>query len=202
MVDRWENRSEPRPGQGLLYWHILLGHDPDVQAIAATGRERLASFSGLHFTPQQWLHVTILVAGLAENFDASGIESMIEIAAGSLAGIRPVVVSLGRVLYHPEAIVLRVLPDGALYPVYAAVRDAARVVGGKDMAGEHHSWFPHITLAYSTSTQDARPIIDALGRRLPDCEVTIDRINLVIQDGPERIWNGRSIEELPFGGRA
>lgn len=198
MANRWENRSEPAPGQGVLYWHVLLGANPEVQAIAAAGRAKLVSFSGLHFTPKQYLHVTTLVAGPVDEFSDSGIKNMIEDATRLLSEIRPVTVRLDSVIYHPEAIVLRVRPDSVLDPIYAAVRAATGIASDRGQPTEHQLWSPHVTLAYSTSAQEAGPIIKALGLKLPVCEVVIDRINLVIQKGPERLWNWHSIAEIEF----
>ena len=63
MTDRWQDRAEPAPGEGLIYWHMLVGLDPDVLALATDVRRRLARFPGLHMTPLAWLHMTVLIAG-------------------------------------------------------------------------------------------------------------------------------------------
>lgn len=201
LVNRWADRSEPASGEEVLYWHILLGDSPAVQDIAALGQSKLASFPGLHFTPRRWLHMTVLAAGPVENFGSTGIESMTGTAAGLLAGIEPVAISLGSVLYHPEAIALGARPDMALDPVHSAMQTATRIARDKDYSGDDQPWRPHVTLAYSTSFQDARPIIDTLGRNLPAGEIIVDRINLVIQQGPERQWRWRSIAEIALKGR-
>jgi len=60
----------------------------------------------------------------------------------------------------------------------------------------HESWVPHVTLAYSTSIQPAAPIIASLGRKLPEHGISVDRVNLIIQEGAERLWNWRSIAEV------
>jgi hypothetical protein len=49
-------------------------------------------------------------------------------------------------------------------------------------------WRPHITICYSTSSQPAKPIIDALGTQLPGCDINIGALSLVIQHGPEGAW--------------
>jgi len=83
--------------------------------------------------------------------------------------------------------------------VLDAVRAATRLATGREGVVEHLPWTPHVTLAYSTSVQPAGPIIAALGRELPGCEATIDRVSLVSQVGPERLWNWRRVAEVPFG---
>jgi 2'-5' RNA ligase len=198
MVDRWQGRAEPSPGQGMLYWHILLGDSPQVRELASIARERLTCFSGLHFTPERWLHVTTLAVGLVEEFTEADAGNMVRRATGSLSDIPPVRIVLGKILYHPEAIALGMEPNGALDPVRDAVHSA--VMNGQEK--EHGSWVPHVTLAYSTSVQPAAPIIAALGRKLPEHGVSVDRVNLIRQEGPERLWNWRSVAEVSLGSSA
>jgi 2'-5' RNA ligase len=83
--------------------------------------------------------------------------------------------------------------------VLDAVQAATRTVTGRDGIMEYRPWTPHVTLAYSSAVQPAAPIIDALGRELPPCEVTIRTVDLVVQEGAERLWNWRSIAAVPVG---
>jgi 2'-5' RNA ligase len=195
MANRWESRAEPRPGQGKLYWHILFKGHPQVQAIASIGQEKLSGFPGLHFTPRQWLHITTFVPGLVTDFTSSGIVDMVDHARRLLAALPPITISLGRILYHPEAIVLKVEPYGALNPVFKAMRGATEMVMSGTKVGEQEPWVPHVTLAYSTADQPAGPIIAALGSELPPCEVTIRSVSLVVQEGAERLWNWHTLAE-------
>jgi 2'-5' RNA ligase len=176
----------------MLYWHILLGGSPQVRELASITRERLARFSGLHFTPTRWLHVTTLAVGLVEEFTEGDITNMVGRTRDSLSNIPPLSIVLGKILYHPEAIALRVEPTGVLDPVRDAVH--AAVMNGQEK--EHEPWVPHITLAYSTSIQPAAPIIATLGRKLPERGISVDRVSLIIQEGAERLWNWRSAAEV------
>jgi 2'-5' RNA ligase len=153
MVNRWESRAEPSAGQGKLYWQILFRDDSEVQALASMAQERLASFAGLHFTPRQWLHMTTLVVGLTEDFTATETSWMVAFAREQLADISPTVISFGKVLYHSEAIALRVRPDGALDPVRNALWQATRKAIGEERITDDRRWVPHVTVAYSTSVQ-------------------------------------------------
>lgn len=62
MIDRWRTRPDPAPDEAQLYWHILMRDQPQVCALAAIARQRLAAFSGLHFTPEHpWRpHITLV----------------------------------------------------------------------------------------------------------------------------------------------
>ncbi len=199
MVDRWQGRLEPGPGQGRLYWHVLFRDHPQVHALASIGHKQLASLPGLHLVPQQWLHMTALLVGKSDEFTTDQVEGMIAEGRRLLAETSPITVTLGRVLYHPQAIMLAVLPRDALQPLLDAVQAATCAGTGRDGLIEYGPWTPHVTLAYSSAAQPAAPIIEALGPELPSCEATIRTVDLVVQNGPERLWDWCSIAELALG---
>jgi 2'-5' RNA ligase len=191
LIDRWEHRADAPPGGGAVYWHVLLGNHPQVRELAREAQERLSGFAGLHMTPLQWLHITTLIAGTTDEISSDDLKKMLTNAELSLSQTPPITVSLGRVLYHPEAIVLEVQPDHALDPMLEAAKSATSAVTGENGVNgtPASSWMPHITLGYSTARQPAEPVISALGKRVPCCEITVDALSLVVQRGPERLWD-------------
>jgi 2'-5' RNA ligase len=190
MIDRWHDRAEPGPGEGLIYWHMLVGGDPDVIALAREAQRKLTPFTGLHMTPNAWLHITALIAGSASEISEEQIRQMAAIARKHLADTPPISVTVGKILYHREAIMLAVQPAEALLPVLDAAREATdQVTGTLARNGNELPWTPHITIAYSTSRQPAEPIITALGRSLPKRKIRIKELSLVNQRGPERKWD-------------
>jgi 2'-5' RNA ligase len=203
MRNRWESRPEPGPGQAQLYWHVLMRDQPQVCALAAVARQRLAAFAGLHATPERWLHLSVLSVGLAGGIPQASLEAMVGHARERLEPAAPVTATLGPVLYRPEAVALEVGPEGALDPVRAAILAAAAAAGlspsGPGPAGE--PWIPHVTVAYSTADQPDDPIIAALGRELPAGQITIDTVSLVAQHGPEREWAWQPLATVPLRAR-
>jgi 2'-5' RNA ligase len=200
MADRWQDRAEPAPGDGLIYWHMLVGTDPDVIALVREARRKIAPFDGLHMTPYAWLHITALIAGPASRIGTEQIRQMSKAAARLLADVPPVTVTLGKIRYHPEAIMLAVQPAEALAPVRNVVKAATcEVTGSSGGAGNKLPWSPHITIAYSTARQPAAPIIAALGRSLPERKVQISTVSVVNQQGPERSWDWHPEATIRFG---
>ena len=199
MADRWSDRAEPGSGEAQLYWHILMRDQPQVCALAAVARQRLSGFTGLHFTPERWLHLSVLRVGLTADLASGEIDAMVTQARQVLRQASPVTVTLGQVLYHPEAITLGVRPGDALDHVAQTVREAATSTTGSSTDVTASLWIPHVTVAYSTQDQTADPIIAALGHELPECPVTIDRIHLVAQHGAERAWNWQPITAITIG---
>ncbi len=169
---------------------MLIRDYPRVVDVARRAQQRLAGFDGLHMTPLRWLHVTMLLAGPAADFSSDKLRQMTQIAADLLATTPAAAVTLGQVLYHPEAIMLAVTPAETLTAIYDAARSTThQITGAHAPDGQPARWRPHVTICYSTSSQPAKPIIDALGTRLPGCDVDIDALSLVIQRGPERAWD-------------
>ena len=192
FTDRWGDRAARPSYQDAVCWHLLLGDKDAVRAAVAAAQRRLARFGGMHMTPVRWLHVTVLLAGSAAAIGEGDRNRMLARARVALGGVAPVTVRLGRVLYHPEGIALGVSSADALRPVLDAARTATRDVTGADGSAEDSAgWLPHMTIAYSTGEQPAAPVIAELGRTLPGCEVTIDQLSLVVQNGPEWLWDWR-----------
>jgi 2'-5' RNA ligase len=191
LINRWENgRDAVDPEHGVVYWHVLLGDVPQLRAAVQIARDRLKNFTGLHMTPLKWLHLTVLIAGPADQISRNAVDDMLAAARLSLSGVTPITIDLSRVFYHPEAIVLTAQPGQALMPIREAAQKATLAIRESNGMDEMLPlpWMPHVTLCYSTDVQPAEPIIAALGKELPSCKVTIDTLSLVIQQGPERLW--------------
>lgn len=188
------------PGQGQLFWHVLLGDDAEAQGIVRDAHERLAGLAGLDLVPLRFLHLTLFIAGRSHEIADEQVNVMAEEAAGQLARVGPIMVTLGRVFYHPEAIVLEARPAERLRPLLEAAKFATRAATGRDGVLAHEVGIPHVTVAYSNADGPAAPIIDALGTQLPEREVIIRSIHIVNQDGPETLWNWRPLAEVRLGG--
>lgn len=198
MEDHWRLHLQVDPGRARLMWLMLVGDDPPVAELARLGQARLAGLSGLDPVPQQWLHITTLVAGFTDQITADQVGVMAAEARELLAGTPPVTITLGRVLYHPRAVMLGAGPPGALDPVLRAARQATRAATGRD--GELYSepWIPHVTLAYSNAAGPAGPVIEALGRELPSRQAVVTTISLVSQ-APDQLWTWNPVAEVPIG---
>ncbi len=200
MINRWQDRAEPAPCEGLLYWHILVGDHPEAVAIARGAQTRLAPVGGLHMTPLKRQHMTAMIAGPADEISSDQIEQMAKTAERLLADTPPITVRLGKIVYHPEAIMLEARPGEALVPVLEAARRATQEVTGSFGRSAHQSqrWTPHITVCYSESRQPAGPIIAALGHEVPGSSIQISAVSIVIQQGPERRWDWHPAATVHF----
>jgi 2'-5' RNA ligase len=203
FTNRWGSGRGGLSYEDSVCWHLLLGSNAGVRAVVADAQQRLAHFGGVHMTPSRWLHVTVTHVGPADVITRDDMSEMLARARAALAGTPPIIVTLGRVLYHPEAIALVISPAGALSPVLTAAQAATREVIGNSASTEDSAsaWKPHLTVCYSTGEQPAAPVIAELGRAIPGCEVTVDRLSLVVQNGPEQLWDWQVAGTARLGGQ-
>ena len=199
LASHWWQRPGRAPGRDQYHWHVLFHDQPAVRELAAAAQERLAGLPALDAVPPPWLHLTTFVLGFVDEVDEASVEAMVGEARRLLAGVAPIPVRLGRVLYHPEAVTLAVEPLGALDPVLEAVQAAATLA-----RCEGHTatdlWVPHVSVAYSRGTGPAAPVIEALGTRLPEVAATMRSVSLVAQTQVGHSWQWRPVAEVPFAG--
>jgi 2'-5' RNA ligase len=194
----WWQRAGRRPGRLQYHWHILFRDQPSVHELAAAAQRKLADLPGLDLVPLQWLHLTTLVLGFADEVAQAAVDTMVTTAQQLLASTEPIPVRLGRVFYHAEAVVLLVEPVDALGPVLSAVEVAAREAGCHGHA-DTDPWRPHISIAYSNGIGPAAPAIGALGLRVPRTEITIRSVSLVAQAQVGHSWQWQPVAEVPLG---
>ena len=134
LPDHFTDRRQTRPGApdftDSVCWHLLLGDQEPVQAIAREAQQRLAGFTGLHMTPLRWLHATVLLVGRAADLTRADLDQMLTKTRLKLNGTPTASVTLGRVIYHPDGIVLPMTPASALAPIFEAAQAAALEVTG------------------------------------------------------------------------
>jgi len=198
MEDHW--RPEPGEDQdrARLMWFIRVGDYPAVAAMAEVAWTRLAGLHGLDLVPREWLHVTTLITGFADEITGDQVEDMTNHARRVLTGLVRPRIMLGRVLYHPRAVMLDAGPAGTLEPVLRAVQDATVAATGREGTLHRAPWMPHVTLAYGSAMRPAGPVIDALGKSVPGGEVAISAISLVSQK-PKQMFKWDLIATVPVG---
>ena len=104
-------------------WLMRVGDTQQVAELARFGQARLAGLAGLDMVSREWLHMTTLIAGFADEISSGQVEAMADQVRRLLAGTPPITVILGRVLYHPRAVMLAAQPPSALEPVLHAVQE-------------------------------------------------------------------------------
>lgn len=198
MADHWWQRPGRYPGRMFYEWHLAFHDQPEVIELAKLAQDRLRGLDGLDLIEPHLLHLTTYIAGFADEISDSMISTMTADARARLASVPPIPVTIRRIGYHPEAVTLLVEPAEALYPVLDVVRDATDAAGCRGHI-DIDPWFPHISVADSHATGPAAPIIETLGRSLPETQVTIRSISLVSQTQVGRSWQWQPMAEVFLG---
>ena len=50
-------------------WLMRVGANPQVVELVRPGQARLAGLAGLDLVPREWLHITTLIAGFADEIE-------------------------------------------------------------------------------------------------------------------------------------
>ncbi|WP_198168207.1 2'-5' RNA ligase family protein [Herbidospora yilanensis] len=198
MVNRWERRKTYTAGKGQLYWHMLLSGNTQIDRLTSEAHRRISGISGLDLTPHKYVHLTLLFCGPADEFTVEQTQVMASNATSAFASMTPITLAFERVLYHPEAIAIEAHPASRLEPLITALQEVTFSASGK-RGVLAQPWIPHVTVAYSAADMPAAPIIEALGKSLPEAIVTVGNVSLVFQEGSEDAWNWHELAHIRLG---
>jgi 2'-5' RNA ligase len=198
FVDRWRAREDLPPDDGVVYWHVLMNQAPDIRAGAIEAQRTLAGFPGLHLTPRAWLHMTIMPICRIHELTPTDSAALVAAARERLAAVPAIEIETSQLLYHPEAVVLRLRPGRDLAGLAEAVGEATAATLSSWTPNGHLAdpWIPHVTIAYSTTDKPAPPIVAAAGHHIRLRRAVVSEVTLVEQWGPERSWDWRVVDTV------
>jgi hypothetical protein len=94
MEDHWAAQPGVDPDRAQLMWFMRFGHDPRVTGLARVAQDKLAGLDGLDLVPAEWLHMTTLITGYADEITDRQVQVMTGRARELLAATPPVAVTL------------------------------------------------------------------------------------------------------------
>jgi hypothetical protein len=200
MRDHWWWRPGVRPGRHVVVWHILVGGQPAVHALAGRCQEQLAGLPGLDLVPTGWLHMTTQVVGFADEISGAEIDAMTAAAGSRLRVLDPVTVELRPVLFHDEGVALGIRPPHALDRVRAGIREAIAEHITVHQLADEPEWTPHLSVAYSNREGSAAPIIEAMTPGPEPCPLVVRDVRLASQERVGHLYQWEQIAAIPLGG--
>jgi hypothetical protein len=208
MVNRirnhWWWRPGMRPGRRVVTFYVTLGGMPPARALAAAARQRLAGLPGIDLVPDEWLHLTMQEVGFSDEVTDADMRRLVATAAGSLAVLPPVTVTIEAPVLAREGILCRVSPAGTLDPARDAIRAAISEVRGPDKVrdpAEWPRWRPHVSLAYANADGPAEPFEAALDGFTDLAPVTIGAVDLIRFGRDHQMYEWETIARIPLGAR-
>jgi hypothetical protein len=102
LRDHWWWRPGWRTGRRFFTFHVTFADQPEVQALVASARARLAGLPGLDLVPAQWLHLTMQGIGFSDEVAVDDLAKIIAAAREYLSVVPPVTVMIGPVAVADE----------------------------------------------------------------------------------------------------
>lgn len=201
MRDHWWWRPGWRVGRSMYTWHVTFDDQPQLHELVSAYQSALAALPGLDLIPGRWLHLTVQGIGFTDEVSEREIVDIADSARKRLSNQRPVSLTVGPATVDPEAIMFEVTPTDALSPVRSAIRAAISDVRGAAEVPESEEWTPHISLAYSNSSDVAAPYVAAVDSvSSPPVTLTVSKVHLIELNRDARLYQWTTKAEVPFSG--
>lgn len=181
MRDHWWWRPGWQQGRSFYTWFITFERDEALHHLVRHYHARLTGADGLDLVPTDWLHLTVQGLGFTDEITRHERDDVAAAVRDRLATMPPRQVSFHRPVIHTEAVVLPADPPAALQEIRDEIRDAtAHRIGADRVDGPAHGYRPHVSLAYSSTTQPSAELAEALSTGDPPAATTtIGRVSLV-----------------------
>jgi 2'-5' RNA ligase len=199
MRNHWWWRPGWSVGRRFYTWHLTFEEQPDVHRLAGAYRDGLQDVPGLTLIPDQWLHLTMQGINFVDDVDDKTVQAIVDAATARLAVLPAFDIEIGPAVVDPEAILLRVHPDG---PV-RAVRDAIRAAIGEvltEVPERAEGFTPHVSVAYSSDDGPTGPVAGALARvDIPSATARITSAELIVLHRDNLMYEWQPYAQVPLG---
>jgi 2'-5' RNA ligase len=162
LRDHWWWRPGWREGRHFYACHFTFENQRQVRELVSEYQSVLRPMEGLDPIPAEWLHMTMQGVGFVDEIAPEERKQLLKALATRLAMVPPPVVTFHRPVVRPEAVYLPAEPMEPIHTVRAAVRESIAEVLGDGALDEAADYRPHVSVAYSNTTQDAGPIVSSL----------------------------------------
>ncbi|WP_252306971.1 2'-5' RNA ligase family protein [Streptomyces griseoaurantiacus] len=200
MRNHWWWRPGWSVGRRFYTWHLTFEGQSDVHRLAGQYRSALVSLGdALTPIPDQWLHLTMQGIGFVGETKKQDVDAIVEAARDRLAAVPAFDVEIGPEILDPEAVLLRVHPDGPVRAVRNAIRSAIGDVLDKVLE-KAEGFTPHVSVAYSAGDGPADSIAQALsGLDLPPAKARISSAELIVIHRDNQMYEWESFARVPLG---
>jgi 2'-5' RNA ligase len=196
----WWWRPGWRVGRRFYTFHATFAGVPEVQALAAEARDRIAGLPGLDLIPGKWLHLTMQGIGFTDEVSDADLSGILSAAKARLARVPPVALAIGPPVVAGEGVTCWASPPRALDPARDAVRAGITDAWGQHRVPETADWSAHVSVAYASADAPGEPIEAALGGLDDTAEVTIKTVDLIRLGRDQHAYEWETVASLPLGG--
>lgn len=200
MRNHWWWRPGWSVGRRFYTWHLTFEGQDDVHRLAAEYRSALAPLgSTLTPIPDKWLHLTMQGVGFVGETNEEDVHLIAEAAGARLAAVPAFALQVGPEVLDPEAVLLRVHPDGPVRTVRDAIRAAIEDVVG-EVPEKSEGFTPHVSVAYSAGNGPSAPVADVLtGLHTTPAEAHISSAELIVIHRDNQMYEWKTFARVPLG---
>lgn len=203
LDDHWWWRPGWRSARHFYACHLTMEDQPELRELITAYQDALARVPGLDLIPAQWLHLTLQGIGFTDEIHPDQVEKVRASGSRRLAAVPAPTVTFHRPVVRPEAVYLPAEPAHAIRAVREAVREAITDTFGPSWltdADELRNYRPHVSVAYSNTSQPAQPILDALaGVVVEPVSITLSHVDLLEYHRDRRMYEWTSRQEMAIG---
>ncbi|MEW2473136.1 2'-5' RNA ligase family protein [Micromonospora gifhornensis] len=204
MQDHWWWRPGWRVGRHFHACHFTMSPHTELVKLAQLYQQALRPFSGLDLIPTPWLHLTMQGVGFLDVLSEDQVADLEHAIRQRLARVPTPIVTFHRPVVRREAVYLPATPSEPIASVRNQVRAAIAEVLGQDHAElapeQVGAYRPHVSVAYSNSTQAAGPIVDAVTQvDAPAVTMVLDHVGLIEFHRDNRMYEWTRDVQIPIG---
>ncbi|MER7334739.1 MULTISPECIES: 2'-5' RNA ligase family protein [unclassified Micromonospora] len=204
MRDHWWWRPGWRSGRHFYACHFSMARHAALVRMVESYQAGIRDFSTLDLIPARWLHLTMQGVGFVDEVSDSELVELEDRVRARLAGLAPPTVTFHRPVVRPEAVFLPADPPEPIRALRAIVHGVVVEVLGKDRAEplprDPALYRPHVSIAYSNSDQEARPMAEVLDKVDPEpVLLTLDHLHLLRFHRDHRMYEWTQAVPLRIG---
>jgi len=187
MRDHWWWRPGWKAGRSFYTWHLTFDSATDVHRLAHDYLSNL-DLPALDHVPDRWLHLTMQAVGFTDEVPTTEVDRIVEAVRQRCATLEPFEIALGPAVVDPEVVRLTVTPAHLLANLRRNIRQGVADVWGAENVPEPADGFqPHVSLAYSSGTGPAEPVLRAVAIRTPRTAMhTVTEAQLIVLNRDHR----------------
>jgi len=202
LGSHWE-RPGWTEGRRSYHWLLTFEHASGLQGLAARAQEPFGGLPEFDLVPLDALHLTIQRVAFTDELPLSRLPAVTAIVRQRCQDVAPFRLHVGWLAGSSGAIRFTALPVAHVLAVRAMVTMQTTTTNPRRDAPfcMPETFWPHISIAYSNTTQPAAPIVTHIEvlRHLPPAEVPVTNIALVELRREGRAYRWRVLERVELG---
>ncbi len=199
MRDHWWWRPGWKEGRSFYTWHLTFQDAADVHRLAHDYLTNL-HLPALDHIPDRWLHLTMQGVGFTDEIAAEDIDRIVQAVRQRFEALHPFEITLGPAAVDPEVVRLGVTPAAPVANLRRAIRQGIADVWGAENVPEPADGFqPHVSLAYSSGTAPAEPVLRAVAAHtFRSATFTVTEAQLIILNRDHREYQWTTYAAVPL----